>query len=428
AKRFSNRTLKGESFSTKRKQGSLEAEIGVRSMEANERVNEKYTNKKCGAGEQVQRASSAPVTLKTTTSLSSSLLFPPLQQNPSPSSPAVALTPLPSLPLCGCSNEFLIVAGGRVLTWGRGTSGQLGHGDMVNSLNPKPVDALQSFVITHGSAGWNHSGFVSDTGCLFTCGDGSFGQLGHGDYSSRCSPVNVLYFSSRHVEQIVCGMRHSLALLKGNVEDHVYGFGSGKRGQLGTSRDRIQSISLPQITLGLEDNKIASISANGIIVQHYLVRPKDFYQFDINSLPLYASALLISDGHLYIWGRGFGSTTDVYCPHRASVSLTFTQAALGWNHALLLTGDGTVFMLGGNHHGGLSNPQKTILVKHTAEQSNEALVGRIPNLDGIKVLQVAAGAEHSALVTGKNGVIMTWGWGEHGQLGLGNSDDQTSPQ
>ncbi|KAK3026649.1 hypothetical protein RJ639_040676 [Escallonia herrerae] len=310
---------------------------------------------------------------------------------------------------CGGAHTIALTPGGRVLTWGRSTSGQLGHGDMVNSLNPKRVDALQSFVITHVSAGWNHSGFVSDTGRLFTCGDGSFGQLGHGDYSSRCSPVNVLYFSSRHVEQIACGMRHSLALLKGNVEDHVYGFGSGKRGQLGTSRDRIQSISLPQITLGLEDNKIASISANG---DH--------------------SAALSADGHLYIWGRGFGSTTDVYCPHRASASLTFTQAALGWNHALLLTGDGTVFMLGGNHHGGLSNPQKTILVKHTAEQSNEALVGRIPNLDGIKVLQVAAGAEHSALVTGKvifkNGVIMTWGWGEHGQLGLGNSDDQTSPQ
>lgn len=27
-----------------------------------------------------------------------------------------------------------------------------------------------------------------------------------------------------------------------------------------------------------------------------------------------------------------------------------------------------------------------------------------------------------------NGVIKTWGWGEHGQLGLGNTCDQTSPQ
>lgn len=28
----------------------------------------------------------------------------------------------------------------------------------------------------------------------------------------------------------------------------------------------------------------------------------------------------------------------------------------------------------------------------------------------------------------ENGEIKTWGWGEHGQLGLGNTCDQTSPQ
>lgn len=27
-----------------------------------------------------------------------------------------------------------------------------------------------------------------------------------------------------------------------------------------------------------------------------------------------------------------------------------------------------------------------------------------------------------------DGAIKTWGWGEHGQLGLGNTNDQTIPQ
>lgn len=31
-------------------------------------------------------------------------------------------------------------------------------------------------------------------------------------------------------------------------------------------------------------------------------------------------------------------------------------------------------------------------------------------------------------MTAENGVIKTWGWGEHGQLGLGNTYDQISPQ
>lgn len=148
---------------------------------------------------------------------------------------------------------------------------------MLSSLHPKPVNFLDCYVITHVSAGWSHSGFVSgplccydrtiwlisildiwvkvtiefslipfhdtfnvspasgesftlkvsifylilawfpfpDTGSLFTCGDGSFGQLGHGDYESHCVPVQVSYFINGHVEQIACGMRHSLVLLKG---------------------------------------------------------------------------------------------------------------------------------------------------------------------------------------------------------------------
>lgn len=55
----------------------------------------------------------------------------------------------------------------------------------------------------------------SDKGSLFTCGDGSFGQLGHGDYGSHCAPVKVSYFVGNRVEQIACGMRHSLVLSRG---------------------------------------------------------------------------------------------------------------------------------------------------------------------------------------------------------------------
>lgn len=61
-------------------------------------------------------------------------------------------------------------------------------------------------------------GLFSDAGDVFTCGDGSFGQLGHGDYSLHCSPVKVSFFDDHCVEQIACGMRHSLVLLKGNCK------------------------------------------------------------------------------------------------------------------------------------------------------------------------------------------------------------------
>ncbi|KAK4598379.1 hypothetical protein RGQ29_015733 [Quercus rubra] len=304
---------------------------------------------------------------------------------------------------CGGAHVIALTSGGKVLTWGRGTSGQLGHGDMVNSLCPKVVSSLENNFIAHVSAGWSHSGFVSDGGCVFTCGDGSFGQLGHGDYRTHCSPVRVSYFVNKHVEQIACGMRHSLVLLKGGSGDQIYAFGSGKRGQLGISKDKVKSISLPEVTYGLEDVKIVSIAANG---DH--------------------SAALSVDGCLYTWGRGFSGTPDVQFPQGLPSSLRFTVVAVGWNHALALTGEGEVFMLGGNYHGVLGDLEKMSPAKQFPD-SREAILQKVPGLNDIKTVQIAAGAEHSAVVT-ENGEIKAWGWGEHGQLGLGNTCDQTSPQ
>ncbi|XP_062160623.1 ultraviolet-B receptor UVR8 isoform X1 [Alnus glutinosa] len=307
-----------------------------------------------------------------------------------------------SLLTCGSAHVIALTSGGRVLTWGRGTSGQLGHGDIFNSLYPKLVASLQAYFIAHVSAGWSHSGFVSDSGCLFTCGDGSFGQLGHGDYRSHSSPVRVSYFVNKHVEQIACGMRHSLVLLKGSSGFQIYAFGSGKRGQLGISNDKIKSISLPEVTHGLEDVRIVSVTANG---DH--------------------SAALSVDGHLYTWGRGFSGTPDAHFPQCLLSSFLFTSAALGWNHALALTSDGEVFMVGGNYHGVLGDLEKMVLKQLSDPRG--AILEKVSVLDALKIVHIAAGAEHSAVVT-ENGEIKTWGWGEHGQLGLGNTCDQTSPQ
>lgn len=129
-----------------------------------------------------------------------------------------------------------------------------------------------------------------------------------------------------------------------------------------------------------------------------------------------------AEGRLYTWGRGFNGTSDVNCPQSLPSSLSFSQAALGWNHVLVLTGDGEVFMLGGSHHGMLSDPERV-----SSTRPLSVALEKVSNLDGVKIIQIAAGAEHSAVVT-ENREIMTWGWGEHGQLGLGNTCDQIHPK
>ncbi|XP_020257110.1 ultraviolet-B receptor UVR8 isoform X2 [Asparagus officinalis] len=316
---------------------------------------------------------------------------------------------------CGGAHSIALTVDGKVLTWGRGTKGQLGHGEVVNCLKPKHVESLDRFVITNVSAGWNHSGFVTVSGHLFMCGDGSFGQLGTGDHQSHSSPTEVSYFVSEHVEQIACGMRHSLVLVRGPQESIIYGFGSAKHGQIGASESgshKVRSFNLPTLIYGFENLKIAYIYANGD-----------------------QSAALSADGQLYTWGRGFGGSSSNHSPCILPSSLRFSQVALGWNHALLIA-DGEAYMLGGKHHGLLSSSQPLKIEQQpstsSAQYTLDNLSSQSPPLERIhcigeeKVVYIAAGAEHSALVTEK-GKILTWGWGEHGQLGLGNTDDQTIP-
>ncbi|KAK9119442.1 hypothetical protein Scep_017535 [Stephania cephalantha] len=347
--------------------------------------------------------------------------------------------PLPSLPpisqlACGGAHVIALTKPPnkppQILTWGRGATGQLGHAHLLNSPSPTPLPLHSSAItISRVAAGWNHSAFLSHSGAVFTCGDGSFGQLGHGDFQSHSRPLQISSFGDKFAAHIACGMRHSLVLFRGGMRNSalacfslselgccsVYGFGSGKRGQLGVSKDKVRGLfNVPQLTLGLDGLDATAVFANG---DH--------------------SAVLTVDGHLYTWGRGFNGASDANLPRLLPSRLKFTQVALGWNHALLLTDEGEVYMLGGDRHGMLTDPQKPTLEQSSSIQSSpcqasssnasESELERVPGLIGRKVVNIAAGAEHSALVT-ENGEVMTWGWGEHGQLGLGNTEDQRNPQ
>lgn len=81
-------------------------------------------------------------------------------------------------------------------------------------------------------------------------------------------------------------------------------------------------------------------------------------------------------------------------------------------------------MLGGSHHGVLSKLNKAPLV---CDSSGEPIWSKVAGLDGKRIVQIAAGSEHSATVT-DDGQVCTWGWGEHGQLGLGDTSDQSLPR
>lgn len=243
------------------------------------------------------------------------------------------------------------------------------------------------------------------------CGDGSFGQLGTGDNHSRNLPFEVPYFIARHVEKLAFGMRHSLVLLKDNS---VYGFGSARRGQVGKCVSRNQkSCNVPRLIDDFPNCKIVNIYANG---DH--------------------SAALDESGCLYIWGRALIGEHDDDQPWAVLPSLSISQVALGWHHALVLSAR-ELFTIGVYRHQKCDPPvsgkaavqqsDKSATSSTHDESSSLSTLEKVPCIGGEQVVQIASGTEHSALVTDK-GTVFTWGWGEHGQLGLADTSDQVVPR
>lgn len=48
---------------------------------------------------------------------------------------------------------------------------------------------------------------IDDTGALFTWGDGSFGQLGHGSHSDQPTPQRILF--NKKIVSVGCGESHT---------------------------------------------------------------------------------------------------------------------------------------------------------------------------------------------------------------------------
>ena len=142
---------------------------------------------------------------------------------------------------------------GLVFTWGEGKKGQLGHGQVLEysyqhvfvmclkytcstysqvenwRSRPTCVEALKGKAITRVAAGNGFSVFASDNGIVMTCGDGSFGALGHGDWNSSARPMLIEQLLSVDVVGVGAGTEHVVVV---GGQGDVYAWGRGQGGFL----------------------------------------------------------------------------------------------------------------------------------------------------------------------------------------------------
>ena len=111
-----------------------------------------------------------------------------------------------------------------------------------------------------------------------------------------------------------------------------------------------------------------------------------------------------SDGKL-----GHGDGKEQYKPKviEALRGMRVVAIAAGRNHSMVLTDGGAVLSFGGGKSGQLGH----------GDQENQYVPKVIESLSDVRVAAIAAGMEHS-LVLSDAGTVFTFGWGGQGQLGF----------
>jgi E3 ubiquitin-protein ligase HERC4 len=149
---------------------------------------------------------------------------------------------------CGASHSFIVSKSGSIYGWGKNIFGQLGIADTVSKYHPTQLKSLRSQGIRYIACGDDFSVFLTIDGGVFTCGAGTFGQLGHGNLLNEILPRKVLELMGSTVTQISCGRRHTLTYL--TSAGKIYGFGLNAYNQLGLAKSNSAKTSLPQAVGG----------------------------------------------------------------------------------------------------------------------------------------------------------------------------------
>ena len=132
---------------------------------------------------------------------------------------------------CGADHLLLLDTRGCVYSCGHGNRGQLGHDDTVSRYHPTIIELTVAMMIVKISAGGWHSAILSSCHDVYTNGWNCDGQLGHNLNVAMVTRPTLVTIDNDSVEfrLIACGSRHTVAISNSNK---VYSWGWNKYKQL----------------------------------------------------------------------------------------------------------------------------------------------------------------------------------------------------
>jgi alpha-tubulin suppressor-like RCC1 family protein len=306
-------------------------------------------------------------------------------------------------------------------------------------------------------AGGGHSALLTSSGHLYLWGWNEAGQLGRKDSfyneapsSSLLSPIQPLGIK---VGTVSLGHTHTLVIEKDTKR--LFAFGDNGRGQVTGSATSGKTCHRPSTPSGLSDERFIDISAG-----------------------LFHSAAVTEQGELVTWGcdrfgqsiTAVGSTVGRWVPSDGS---KLVKVVCGRRHTVMIDEHGRVWSMGDNKYGQLgrtsgeniTEPQLVdgplgqtnsgciaihsgwshllALVRHEDSgkmimfgwgRNDKYQLGITPNqhifipqaipfgTDDNAIKSVCCGAESSHILD-ELGNILSTGWNEHGNLGIGDDDN-----
>ncbi|XP_073474607.1 RCC1 domain-containing protein 1 [Aquarana catesbeiana] len=188
----------------------------------------------------------------------------------------------------GNEHIVLLTSDGKIMTWGAGRHGQLGHGDVEDVWEPRIVEALHGIAMKEVAAGGWHSASVSEGGDIYCWGWNESGQLGlpsktqaqermilrdvsaedededeedSGYIAVQSFPALIDLPQESEASKISCGSRHTAAV---TCSGELYTWGWGRYGQLG--HGDIKSLDHPTRVNFFSQKKLCVID---VICRHW---------------------------------------------------------------------------------------------------------------------------------------------------------------
>ncbi|KAI3857638.1 hypothetical protein MKW98_028902 [Papaver atlanticum] len=310
----------------------------------------------------------------------------------------------------GGKHAALVTRQGEVFCWGHEKGGRLGHKVDIDVFYPKIVETLNGVHVDSVACGECSTSALTHSGELYTWGVNCVGGDLLENSGNRnkwwpqkiSGPLNGIYVSS-----VTCGEWHTAIV---SSSGQLFTYGQGTFGVLG--HGNLLSASQPKEVEYLKGLWVKSVACG------------PWHMAAVVDIKFHASNPNSSGGKLFTWGDGDkgklghldqGRKTLPTCVARL-MHYDFVQVSCGRMLTVGLMNTGKVCTIGTAANVQLGDPQ-------ARDKSITIIEGK---LKGEFVMGVSSGSYHTAVLTSR-GKVFTWGKGENGQLGLGDTEDRNSP-